>query len=50
MIITYANSDIKHVCNSETTPWNSGKDGKEKRASVIHHNIRCKDRGYKDVY
>jgi hypothetical protein len=26
---------VEHVCNSETTLWNSGKEGKEKR--MIEH-------------
>jgi hypothetical protein len=36
--ISYTNSYVEHVCNSETTLWNSGKEGKGKendRASVI---------------
>jgi hypothetical protein len=27
----YTNSIVEHVCNSGTTLWNSGKEGKEKR-------------------
>jgi hypothetical protein len=32
---SYTNSDAEHVCNSRTTLWKSGKDGKEKR--MIEH-------------
>jgi hypothetical protein len=44
--LLYTNSDVEHVCNSETTLWNLGKEGKEKNdsASVILHNIRCEGR------
>jgi hypothetical protein len=31
----YTNSNVEHVCNSGTTPWNFGKEGKEKR--MIEH-------------
>jgi hypothetical protein len=43
----------KHVCNSATTLWNSGKERKEKRMlelSVISHTIRGEGKGYKDVH
>jgi hypothetical protein len=33
-MITYKLS-VEHVCNSERTLWNSGKEGKEKR--TIEH-------------
>jgi hypothetical protein len=41
------NADVKHVCNSGTTVWNSGKGKESDTALVI---LRCKGRGYKDVY
>jgi hypothetical protein len=31
----YTNSHVEHVCNSGTTLWNSGREGKEKR--MIEH-------------
>jgi hypothetical protein len=33
--LSYTNSYIEHVCNSGTTLWNLGKEGKEK--SMIEH-------------
>jgi hypothetical protein len=40
----FTNSDVEHVCNSGTTQWNSGKEGKNEndRARVISHNIDMK--------
>jgi hypothetical protein len=32
---SYTNSDVEHICNSGTTLWNSGKEGKEKQ--MIEH-------------
>jgi hypothetical protein len=32
-VITYA--DVEHVCNSGSSLWNSGEEGKEKR--MIEH-------------
>jgi hypothetical protein len=32
---SYTNSCVEHVCNSRTTLWNSGNEGKEKR--MIEH-------------
>jgi hypothetical protein len=29
--LSYTNSHVKHVCNSGTILWNSGREGKEKR-------------------
>jgi hypothetical protein len=31
----HINSDVEHVCNSGTTLWNLGKEGKEKSNSNI---------------
>jgi hypothetical protein len=31
----HTNSYVEHVCNSGTTLWNSGKEGKQKR--MIEH-------------
>jgi hypothetical protein len=49
----YTNSYVEHASNSGTTPWDSGKDGKEKRmmehSNIVKHNI-CEGRGFKDVY
>jgi hypothetical protein len=49
---SYTNSNVKHICNCGTTLWSSEIQGKEKWmiASVILHTIRCKGRGYKDLY
>jgi hypothetical protein len=30
---SYTNSNVEQVCNSGTTLWNSGKEGKEKRTT-----------------
>jgi hypothetical protein len=33
--------DVEHVCNSGTTIWNLGKEGKEKRMIVNNIKIHC---------
>jgi hypothetical protein len=40
-MIIYTNSDVEHVCNSRTTLWSLGKEGREEndRASVISHKM-----------
>jgi hypothetical protein len=46
------NSYVERVCNSGTSLWNSGKEGKEKRMSIndkLKYNI-CEGRGHNDIY
>jgi hypothetical protein len=47
------NSYVEHACNSGTTLWNSGKEGREKRLlsinNIIKYNI-CEGKGYKNMY
>jgi hypothetical protein len=33
LVASNTNSYVEHICNSGTTLWNSGKEGKEKRKS-----------------
>jgi hypothetical protein len=49
---SYTNWNVEHVCNCVTTLWTleRGKGKENDRASVISHTIRCKGRGYKNVY
>jgi hypothetical protein len=50
---SYTKLYVEHVCNSGTTLWNSGEEGKEKKMircqQNIIHNI-CDGRGYNDMY
>jgi hypothetical protein len=34
---SHTNSEVEYVCNSGTTLWALGKEGKEKR-TIEHHN------------
>jgi hypothetical protein len=50
--ISYTNSYVEHVCNSDTTLWHLGEEGKEKRMLVndIKMHYICASKGHNDMY